>query len=1056
MKKTHIILALLLLCCTALGSFAAEGGNRGVRQSRETASATSAPAEQSGDVVVKGVIISTTDNLPLPGVAVYAKGQPTIGTTSGLDGQYSLSLPAGTKTVVFEALGYDKKEMSVSNVYLFALVQMIEQSTELDEVVVVGYGTQKRESLVGAVQAVRPEELVTNTSNLASSFAGNIAGMISRQRTGEPGYDTIEYYVRGVSTFGTNAAALIVLDGIEIPSTMLSNIQPETIASFSVLKDATATALYGSRGANGVIIINTKDGHNSEKMTCKVTYETTVAMPTYVQKAADAVTYMEMYNEAVYNDAIAAGSTYVPFYSQDQIEGTRQHLNPYIYPDNDWYSLLFKSATVNEHANLSMQGGSKIVTYFLNAAFFNESGIVRSPSESPLNIRMNNQKYLFQSNVTAMMTRSTKVSMKLNAQIQNNNAPYASTSDLFYSVLRANPARFPAVLPAEDGDTYVRYGNNYSWDVGATDLNPYGSLSQGYKKRYYSYLTAILSVDQNLDCVTKGLSASALASFYNYSYAGTARHITPYYFRVDDDWYVDDYGDYHFTTSSIGDEGNTYLTSWVEYDGYHTWQFQGKINYARTFGKHDVAADIIYQMQEKTYNATSSSETYLLPFREQGLAGRVTYNFDRRYYFEWDFGYNGSENFAKGHRWGFFPSVAIGWNISNEPFFGDAKDTVNNLKIRASYGQSGNDELSVRFPYVTEVSTGSRAWQFGNNFTSHGAGYITTYGNEDATWEVATKFNIGFDLELFRSLSLSADYFYEYRDNIFMQRNSLSATAGMESTKPYANVGVCDSRGVDISLEYNKQFSRDLLLQVRGTFTYAHNRVLSKDEPEYSEENKHLSQVGHPINAMRVLIAEGIFTSQEEVDNSPKQDFGNYSVGNIKYKDVNGDGIVDSNDYTWTERPAVPEIIYGFGASLQYKKWDFQIMFQGGGNYNILMYDHHPFCTSASSGYGIMQYIVDDHWSWDNNVADAAYPRLTTTSNDNDRQQSTFYLRTANYLRLKNVEIGVTLKSFRIYVQGSNLVNFSPFKYWDPEYGGANGLVYPPNRTITLGVQFNW
>ena len=1044
----------LLLGLGAQTTFAAGVKDRTSERGSRTEAVVDADQQQDG--VLKGIVIGSSDNKPLAGVAIYVKESPEVGVATDANGQYELKLPKGAKTVVFDMLGYDVKEIPVDDPYLFTLVTMIQQSTKIDEVVVVGFGTQKKESLVGAVQAVKPSDLVVTSSNLTTSFAGNIAGVIATQGSGEPGYDSAAFYIRGISTFGSNTGALIVLDGVEITAQMLGNIPPESIESFSVLKDATATALYGSRGANGVIIITTKEGRNSEKLAVNVTIDNTFSMPTRVQDVADAVTYMELFNEAKYNEARATGTQYVPFYSDEKIEGTRQHLNPYIFPDNDWYDMLFKDFAVNQRFNLSLRGGGERVDYFLNASVYNENGILKKPKETPLDITMNNQKYLFQSNVSAMMTNTTKVSLKINTQLQYNNTPYESTSDLFYWVMRANPARFPAVLPAEDGDTFVRYGNNNSWDTGSTELNPYARMSSGYKKRYYSYITAAFNIDQNLDMVTKGLSAKALVSFYNYSYAATNRYMTPYYFRVDDDYTVNADGTYNFTTSSIGTEGNTYLTSSVSHDGYHEWSLQGSVNYARTFGKHDVGVDFVYHMKEKVNNATGSSEEQLLPFREQGLAGRVTYNYDRRYYVEANFGYNGSENFAAGKRFGFFPSVALGWNISNEKFFAPLKKTVSNLKLRGSYGEVGNDALAIRFPYLTTVNMGSRGYYFGQNFTYHGSGYIDTYGNVDATWEIADKMNVGIDLELFESLSISADYFSEHRYNIFMQRNSLSATAGMGATVPYANLGEVNNEGVDISLNYNKVINEDLTVQVRGTFTYAHNEVRAMDEPEYPEQNRHLSKVGHPMQAHQVLVAEGLFTSQEQIDNSPEQKFGTYYVGDIKYKDVNEDGVVDANDYVWDDTPYIPEIMYGFGSTIKYKAWDFQFMFQGTGNYQIRMYDHHPFCTSANSGFGIVQYIADNHWSWDNNRADAEYPRLTSIASDNNTQASTYYLRKANYLRLKSLEIGYSIRNFRIYVAGSNLFTISPFDYWDPEKGNGNGLSYPLQRTVKIGLQYHF
>lgn len=1016
-------------------------------------------AATSGDgkKTFSGIIIGSDTNEPLAGVVVYDKSNPKAAAISGAGGEYSITVSDNAKTIVFDLLGYDSKEINVSEPsYLFSLVTMIVQANALEEAVVVGFGTQKKESLVGAVQAVKPENLAATSSNITTAFAGNVAGLISSQYSGEPGYDGATFFVRGIATFGANKGALLIMDGVEINASMLGNIPMEAIESMSVLKDATATALYGSRGANGVVIITTKEGRNSEKIAVNFAFDNTFSMPTQVQEVADAVTYMELYNESKYNEARAAASDYVPFYSAEKIEGTRMNLNPYLFPNNDWYSMLFKDFAVNQRFNMTMRGGGKKVNYFLTASVFNENGILKKPSESPLDIRMNNKKYLFQSNVAAMMTNTTKVSMKLNVQLQYNHTPYESTSDLFYWVMRANPARFPAVLPAEEGDTFVRYGNNYSWDVGKNELNPYARMSAGYKDRYYAYMTASLQIDQDLKMITKGLSAKAFVSFYNYTYASTNRALVPYYFRVDDDYTVNEDGTYNFTTTTIGDEGSTYLSSGVSHSGYHEWSMNASLNYARDFGKHAVAADLVYRMKEKVNNAVGASEESLLPFREQGLAGRVTYNYDKRYFIEANFGYNGSENFIEGKRFGFFPSVAVGYNIANENFFKPLKPVINNLKIRASYGQVGNDALSSRFPYITEVSMGGRGYYFGNNFSSIGAGYISTYGNPDATWEIANKLNVGVDLTLFKDFNLSIDHFREHRYNIFMKRSSLSATAGMGATVPYANLGQVDNSGFDLSLDYNKVVNKDFQYSIRGTFTYAHNKVLFIDEPNYPEQNKHLSMVGHTLLAHQVLIAEGIFTSQEEIDNSPEQRFGTYNVGDIKYRDVNGDNVVDTNDYVWEDTPYAPEIQYGIGGSIKYRKWDMSLMFQGVGNYQIRMYNHHPFGSESSFGFGIAQYIADDHWSWDNNNANASYPRLTSVTSPNNTLASTYYLRDATYFRLKNAEIGYSFLKFRVYVAGSNLFTISPFKAWDPELGNGNGLSYPLQRTVKLGMQFNF
>ena len=560
------------------------------------------------DKILNGIVIGSDGDTPLAGVVIHSKENPKEIATTDANGEYKFSVSPTTETVVFEMMGYDTKEIKVADTYLFTLVTMIVQANALEESVVVGFGTQKKESLVGAVQAVKPADLATSSSNLTTSFAGNIPGLIARQTSGEPGADGAAFYIRGISTFGANSSALIVLDGVEITSSMLNNIPTEAIESMSVLKDATATALYGSRGANGVLIVTTKEGRNSEKIAISASFDNTVSMPTIVQEVADGVQYMELYNEALYNVARQSGAAYVPFYSSEKIEGTRNHLDPYVYPNNDWYGMLFKDFAMNQRFNVSLRGGGKKVNYFLNASIYNENGIIKEPKDALLDVNLNNKKYMFQSNVTAQATKTTKVSMKLNMQLQYQDSPYESTSNLFYYTMRANPVRFPAVLPAEDGDTFVRYGNNDTWDTGSNDLNPYALLSRGYKEQYRSWMTASLNVDQNLNFITKGLSAKALVSFYNYSYAATNRYHIPAYYKIDPDSVtLNDDGTYTWTANSIGAEGTTYLESSVSASGYHEWSLQGQINYARKFGKHDVSADLVYHMKEKVNNGTGKS-----------------------------------------------------------------------------------------------------------------------------------------------------------------------------------------------------------------------------------------------------------------------------------------------------------------------------------------------------------------------------------------------------------------------------------------------------------------
>ena len=1031
--------------------YTVKGGGKLVTISRR--SPVSAPTAPNGEMTVAGTVISSADNQPIVGANIYVEGT-NVGTTTDAGGNYKLTVPASAKTVTVSFLGYDSKKISVRDIHLFKLITLADASNKLEDVVVVGFGVQKKESLVGAVQSVKPSDLQTSSSNLSTSFSGKIAGVIAVQKSGEPGADGANFWIRGISTFGSGQSPLLILDGVEITNQMLNNIPPETIESFSVLKDATATALYGSRGANGVMIITTKNGRDSEKMTINLRAEFGASAPTRVPKVADGITYMETFNEA----RTTRGEK--PYYSNEKIMGTKLGLDPYVYPNVDWYDMLFKDCTFNQNFNFNMTGGAKKIDYFLNASVYNENGIMRKPEASKFDTNINAQKYLFQANVSADATKTTRVSLKMNTQLHYRHAPIQSVSDLFAYAMTGMPCEFPATLPGEESDTFVRFGTNNAWNSGFF-TNPYAQLCRGYGDQFRGHFTSALTVNQNLDFITKGLSATGMATFYNRVYSAVYRSFTPFMYQLTD-YNIDEAGNYSYTSNSTN-TGTTYLGTTRGKDGYRELAFQAKIDYARTFGKHDVGATIVYMQKERNMNISDEQEYAALPYRQQGLAGRVTYGFDKRYLFEANFGYNGSENFAAGKRFGFFPSVAVGWVISNEPFWKGIKEQVNLFKLRASYGLVGNDVISKdyadRFPYLTTVDMGQGYDVYiGNNFERKYGPILSVYGNPNATWEESRKLDIGVEIGLFDSLNIIFDWFKEKRSGIFMQRTSLPSTFGMSGITPWANIGKVDNSGVDISVDYNKAFSKDLILSLRGTFTYAHNEIVEMDEPKYKWAYQY--KAGHPINSIQCLIAEGLFRDEEEIASSPSQDIyaTTYPIrpGDVKYRDLNDDKIIDDNDMCWTGNPTVPEIIYGFGFSLKYKGFDCSAFFQGQGKVSILMYNYHPFATAETPGSGLMQWIADEHWSEDDPNPKALYPRLSPLWNNNNTKASTLYVRNGKMLRLKTAEIGYTYKKMRVYVSGTNLLTFAPFKYWDPEKGSGNGLGYPLQRTYNLGFQFNF
>ena len=933
--------------------YTVKGGGKLVTISRR--SPVSAPTAPNGEMTVAGTVISSADNQPIVGANIYVEGT-NVGTTTDAGGNYKLTVPASAKTVTVSFLGYDTKKISVRDIHLFKLITLADASNKLEDVVVVGFGVQKKESLVGAVQSVKPSDLQTSSSNLSTSFSGKIAGVIAVQKSGEPG--------------------------------------------------------------------------------------------------ADGVTFMETYNEA----CATRGEN--PRYSREKIMGTKLGLDPYVYPNVDWYDMLFKNSTFNQNFNFNMTGGAKKIDYFLNASAFNENGIMRAPSTSKFDTNINSQKYLFQANVSADATKTTRVSLKMNTQLHYNHAPIESVGSLFTYALSALPCEFPATLPGEETDTFVRFGTANAWD-GNTFINPYAQLCRGYSDKFRGHFTSALTVCQNLDFVTKGLSLTGMATFYNRVYSAVNRSFTPFMYQLSS-YDVDADGNYSYTSSSTN-TGTTYLGTSRGRDGYRELAFQVKLDYARTFNKkHDVGATFVYHQKERNMNISDAEEYASLPYRQQGLAGRVTYGFDKRYLIEANFGYNGSENFAPGKRFGFFPSIAGGWVISNEPFWKGIKDKVNLFKVRASYGLVGNDVISSnykdRFPYLSTVAMDQMYdVMIGTNFDQKWGPILSIYGNEDATWEESRKLDIGVEIGLFDSLNIIFDWFKEKRSGIFMQRSSLPSSFGMSGITPWGNIGKVDNRGVDISIDYNKAFSKDLILSLRGTFTYAHNEIVSMDEPQYKWGYQY--KKGHPINSINCLIAEGLYRDEEDIASSPKSVYATrypLQPGDIKYKDLNNDEVIDDNDKCWNGNPTVPEIIYGFGFSLKYKGFDCSAFFQGQGKVSIIMYDAHPFSTKAKPGFGLMQWIADEHWSESSPDPDAKYPRLSSQWNEHNGQANTLYVRNGKMLRLKTAEIGYSYKMMRVYVSGTNLLTFSPFKYWDPEKGSGNGLSYPLQRTFNLGFQFNF
>lgn len=655
---------------------------------------------QSAPRTVSGTVTDAATGEPLIGATVQVKGV-TIGTTTDLNGMFSINLPANRKTLLFSYVGYEAQEIAVGREN-YLNVALKQDANALDEVVVVGYGQQKKGMLVSSVQSIAPAELRMPSSSLSTGFAGRLAGVIAVQRNGQPGADQADFWIRGISTFGSATKPLIILDGVAIDANELNGLDPEIIESFSVLKDATATALYGSRGANGVMIVTTKNGKNLDKPVINFRFETALSTPTSRPETVDAVTYMQMYNESV----LTRGTGQIP-YTQAKIDGTRAGSNKYIYPDVDWYDEMFKNLAVNENFNFNIRGGSSRVDYFMSATVRHEEGMLKNLSRDYFSYNNNYSvwRYAFQNNVNVNLTKSTKVSLKINTQLRDTHGPVKSSENIFGMIMNGNPADMPITFPDDPTVNHIRWGGK------AMVKNPVAEMVTGYKDEFQSVLNANLSLDQNFDFITEGLSASALISFKNYSYTQTSRSAGYNSYEISGTHTGDD-GLEDYDLEIRGNEQSTTLATSSSTDGDRKIYIQGMINYNRSFGRHDVSAMVVYN-QEETALGNPGSLFSSLPKRKQGLAGRLTYGYDNRYLIEANFGYNGSENFAEGRRFGFFPSVAVGYVVSQEKFWAPIKKAVSYFKLRGSYGLVGNDSEETRFMYMSDLSLSGAGYTTG-------------------------------------------------------------------------------------------------------------------------------------------------------------------------------------------------------------------------------------------------------------------------------------------------------------------------------------------------------
>ncbi|KAA6341908.1 TonB-dependent receptor SusC [termite gut metagenome] len=1009
-------------------------------------------------------VVSDDKGEPLPGASVLVKGT-TRGVMTDVDGSFSITvLPKDVLEISF--LGYQIHSVAVGNQKRIN-ISLQPNPNELDEVTVVAFGKQKKESVISSISTVNVKDLKVPSSNLTTAFAGRVAGLISYQQSGEPGQDNANFFIRGITTFGADAKKdpLILIDGMELSTDDLARLNTDDIASFSIMKDAMATALYGARGANGVILVTTKEGREG-KVQVNVRLENSFSSPTNKVATADPVTFMRMHNEAV----LTRNPDGIPLYLSEQIRMTELGTHPDIFPATDWYKTMFNDVISNQRANMSISGGGKVARYYVAANITQDNGNLRVDRRNDFNTNISLTKYAVRANVNINVTTTTELVVRISSAFDEYTGPIEGGTDMYRKVIQANPVYFKPYYEPDEQYAYAKhvlfgnYGNgNY--------LNPYADALRGYKDYSKNMTLTQFEVKQNLDMLTKGLTFRAMVDMNRFSEFTVTRAYKPFYYNISSyDLMDNSYALWRLNPN----EGNEYISYNPGQRNINTvFYLESVLEYNKTVSdKHSLNGMFVYTMRQQK-NGLADNLQLSLPNRNLGISGRMAYNYDTRYFGEFNFGYNGSERFSKKHRWGFFPSVGAAWMLSNEGFFESLKEVISQFKIKGTYGVVGNDAIGSnndRFYYMAQVDMAADKptyWGGGHSMAgnSNRAGIdVLRYANDEIGWEKSYKTNIGTEIAFVNGLSANIDLFHEKRTNILLSRTIPQTMGIIPAVK--ANLGAARGQGIDMELNYEKIINKDFWINGRGTFTYATSKVLDWEEPDYST-SPWLSRVGYNINQTWGYVAERLFVDELEVANSPQQ-FGNVMGGDIKYRDINGDGKISELDQVPIGYPTVPEINYGFGLSLGYKNLDASFFFQGSGRQSFWldMNGITPFIDSNSDDgkigqNAVLQTIADNYWSENNRNPYAFWPRLANYSVSNNTQTSTWFMQDATFLRLKTVELGYTLPqvlirklymtNFRVYLSGTNLLCWSAFKLWDPEMAG-NGLGYPLQRVINVGL----
>ena len=1006
---------------------------------------------------------------PLIGVNVTVDGDAN-GSITNMDGLYEIFVTKKSVVLKFTYIGFKTSEIRTNASTNIYDVTLEEQVNELEETVIVGYGTQRKISNIGAQSSMKMEDIKTPSASLTTTLAGRLAGVVAVQRTGEPGKDAADIWIRGISTPNTSSP-LVLVDGVE---RSFNDIDPEDIESLTTLKDASATAVYGVRGANGVILIKTKPGKVG-KPTVSADYYESFTRFTKMVDLADGITYMNAANEAMRNDGIATK------YTEDQIRNTIAGKDPYLYPNVDWLKEIFNDWGHNRRVNVNVRGGSEKVAYYASVSYFNETGMtVTDKNINTYDSKMKYSRYNFTTNLNIDVTPTTKVEIGAQGYLGEGNYPAISSADLYNAAMSISPVEYPKMFFV-NGEAFVpgtSTNNNFN--------NPYSQATRrGYDNLTKNQIYSNLRVTQDLDMLTKGLKLTAMYAFdvYNEIHVHQDRAESTYNF-------LDTSVPYDMNGQPILQriyEGSNVLSYKQETSGNKKTYLEASLNYDRTFNDdHRVSALFLFNQQSKLLYPKGTLED-AIPYRMMGIAGRATYSWKDRYFAEFNIGYNGAENFSPKHRFGTFPAFGVGWVVSNEKFWQPLSKAVSFLKIRYTDGKVGNSEVSDRrFMYLDQMKeNGDYGYKFGPNGTKW-SGYETVNMAVDLIWEESRKQDLGIDLKLFNDdLSIVFDLFKERRENILLKReHSIPSFLGYNTSAPYGNIGIIENKGFDGTIEYNKRINKDWVIALRGNVTFNKDKWIQGELPEQKYE--WMNQYGHNINGVKGYVAEGLFT-QAEIDDmarweslsdankaiTPKpfaSQFGTVKAGDIKYKDLNNDGQIDAYDQTYISRGDVPTTVYGFGFTIGWKDLSVGMMFQGVAGAERVLNGSSVNPFNGGGGSGNLYSNIGDRWTEEKPDQNAFYPRLSygseTTSNINNFQKSTWWVRNMNFLRLKTLQISynlpkpwvnkVHLKNAAVYVMGTNLFTLSRFKLWDPELNTDNGASYPNTTSYSVGINFTF